>query len=108
MYVIGNGNTHVHILDSWTKASTNQNAKVSVAELPSAIDDIIYVLYCRINVVLLIVCMLSSPHTHWKMSPGFLFTLPPIKYRIMQIVHGGKVSRLHDLVVIRGKTFAIV
>ena len=31
-----------------------------------------------------------------------------IKYRIMQIVHGGKVSRLHDLVVIRGKTFVIV
>ena len=28
-------------------------------------------------------------------------------YRIMQIIHGGKVSRLHDL-VIRGKTFAIV
>ena len=28
-------------------------------------------------------------------------------YHIMQIVHGGKVSRLHDL-VIRGKTFAIV
>ena len=27
-------------------------------------------------------------------------------YRIMQIVRGGKVSRLHDL-VIRGKTFAI-
>ena len=30
------------------------------------------------------------------------------KYRIMQIVHGGKVSRLHDLLVIRGKIFAIV
>ena len=28
-------------------------------------------------------------------------------YHIMQIVRGGKVSRLHDL-VIRGKTFAIV
>ena len=28
-------------------------------------------------------------------------------YRIMHIVRGGKVSRLHDL-VIRGKTFAIV
>ena len=26
----------------------------------------------------------------------------------MQIVHGGKVSRLHDLLVICGKTFAIV
>ena len=26
----------------------------------------------------------------------------------MQIVRGGKVSRLHDLLVIRGKTFAIV
>ena len=26
----------------------------------------------------------------------------------MQIVCGGKVSRLHDLLVIRGKTFAIV
>ena len=26
----------------------------------------------------------------------------------MQIVHGGKVSRLHDLLVIHGKTFAIV
>ena len=26
----------------------------------------------------------------------------------MQIVHGGKVSRLHDFLVIRGKTFAIV
>ena len=26
----------------------------------------------------------------------------------MQIVHGGKVSRLHDLFVIHGKTFAIV
>ena len=31
-----------------------------------------------------------------------------INYRIMQIVCGGKVSRLHDLVVIRGKTFAII
>ena len=31
-----------------------------------------------------------------------------INYRIMQIVRGGKVSRLHDLLVIRGKTFAIV
>ena len=29
-------------------------------------------------------------------------------YRIMQIVRGGKVSWLHDLLVIRGKTFAIV
>ena len=29
-------------------------------------------------------------------------------YRIMQIVRGGKASRLHDLLVIRGKTFAIV
>ena len=29
-------------------------------------------------------------------------------YRIMQIVRGGKLSRLHNLVVIRGKTFAIV
>ena len=29
-------------------------------------------------------------------------------YRIMQIIRGGKVSRLHDLFVIRGKTFAIV
>ena len=29
-------------------------------------------------------------------------------YRIMQIVHGGKVLRLHDLLVISGKTFAIV
>ena len=29
-------------------------------------------------------------------------------YRIMQIVHGGKVSWLHDFFVIRGKTFAIV
>ena len=26
----------------------------------------------------------------------------------MQIIHGGKVSRLHDLLVIRGKTFATV
>ena len=26
----------------------------------------------------------------------------------MQIVHGGKVSRLYDLLVIRGKAFAIV
>ena len=26
----------------------------------------------------------------------------------MQIARGGKVSRLHDLLVIRGKTFAIV
>ena len=30
------------------------------------------------------------------------------KYRIMQIVRRGKVSQLHDLLVIRGKTFAIV
>ena len=30
------------------------------------------------------------------------------EYRIMQIVRGGKVSRLHDFLVIRGKTFAIV
>ena len=29
-------------------------------------------------------------------------------YRIMQIVCGGKASRLHDLLVIHGKTFAIV
>ena len=29
-------------------------------------------------------------------------------YRIMQIVRGGKGSRLHDLLVIRGKTFAII
>ena len=29
-------------------------------------------------------------------------------YRIMQIVRGGKVSRLHDFLVICGKTFAIV
>ena len=29
-------------------------------------------------------------------------------YRIVQIVRGGKVSRLHDFLVIRGKTFAIV
>ena len=29
-------------------------------------------------------------------------------YRIMQIVRGGKVSRLHNVLVIRGKTFAIV
>ena len=26
----------------------------------------------------------------------------------MQIVHGGKISQLHDLLVIRGKTFTIV
>ena len=26
----------------------------------------------------------------------------------MQIIRGGKVSRLHDLLVIRGKTFVIV
>ena len=32
---------------------------------------------------------------------------PHTLYRIMQIVRGGKVLRLHDL-VIRGKTFAIV
>ena len=31
-----------------------------------------------------------------------------IAYRIMQIIRGGKVSRLDDLSVIRGKTFAIV
>ena len=31
-----------------------------------------------------------------------------LSYRIMQIVCGGKVSRLHGLLVIRGKTFAIV
>ena len=30
------------------------------------------------------------------------------KYCIMQIVCGGKVSWLHDLLVIYGKTFAIV
>ena len=30
------------------------------------------------------------------------------EYRIMQIVRGGKISRLHDVLVIRGKTFAIV
>ena len=29
-------------------------------------------------------------------------------YRIMQIICGGKVLQLHDLLVIRGKTFAIV
>ena len=29
-------------------------------------------------------------------------------YRIMQIVCGGKLSHLHALLVIRGKTFAIV
>ena len=29
-------------------------------------------------------------------------------YRIMQIVRGGKVLQLHDLLGIRGKTFAIV
>ena len=29
-------------------------------------------------------------------------------YRIMQIVRGGKVSRLHDFLVIRGKTIVIV
>ena len=29
-------------------------------------------------------------------------------YRIMQIVRGGKASQLHDLLVIHGKTFAIV
>ena len=32
----------------------------------------------------------------------------PKVYRIMQIVRGGKVSRLHDLFVIRVKTFAIL
>ena len=31
-----------------------------------------------------------------------------LTYHIMQFVYGGKVSRLHDLLVIRGKTFAIV
>ena len=31
-----------------------------------------------------------------------------MQYRIMQIVCGGKVSRLHNLLVIRGKTLAIV
>ena len=29
-------------------------------------------------------------------------------YRIMQIVRGGKDSRFHDLLVICGKTFAII
>ena len=29
-------------------------------------------------------------------------------YRIMQIVRSEKISRLHDFLVIRGKTFAIV
>ena len=29
-------------------------------------------------------------------------------YRIMQIVHGGKISRLQHLVEVRGKTFAVV
>ena len=31
-----------------------------------------------------------------------------IIYHVMQIVRGGKVSRLHDLLVIRRKTFVIV
>ena len=37
-----------------------------------------------------------------------LDTKNKITYRIMQIVHSGKVSRLHDLLVICRKTFAIV
>ena len=36
------------------------------------------------------------------------FATPQNIYCIMQIVCGGKVSQLHDLLVIRGKTFAIV
>ena len=30
------------------------------------------------------------------------------KYCIMQVVHGGKLSRLQHLVEIRGKTFAVL
>ena len=34
-------------------------------------------------------------------------TFPRYSYRIMQIIRGGKVSWLHDLLVIHGKTFKI-
>ena len=38
----------------------------------------------------------------------YTYSTVNINYRIMQIVRGGKLSHLHALLVIRGKTFAIV
>ena len=38
----------------------------------------------------------------------FHTSLVALFYRIMQIVHSGKVSQLHDLLVIHEKTFVIV
>ena len=56
--------------------------------------------------------MTYSPHPydiHLIRRLAFLWQIQQvwIFYRIMQIVRSGKVSRLHDLLVIRGKTFAI-
>ena len=47
-------------------------------------------------------------HQHHQHTKLVLPNLSTDVYRIMQIIRGGKVSQLHDLLVIRGKTFAIV
>ena len=47
-----------------------------------------------------------SFHGVWEFKVNCLTV--HLTYRIMQIVRGGKVLRLHGLLVIRGKTFAIV
>ena len=49
--------------------------------------------------------MKRFPENFQTQSCSFAFVL--VFYRIMQIVRGGKLSRLHALLVIRGKTFAV-
>ena len=55
---------------------------------------------------------LTGVHQNHKYiySSGYMILhgRPLNNYHIMQIVHGGKVSRLHDVLVICGKTFTIV
>ena len=52
-----------------------------------------------------LVCPYDIPDKQWIDYVGKWPQLNLAIYRIMQIVCGGKVSRLHDLLVIRGKNF---
>ena len=51
---------------------------------------------------------ISGQDYNVQVTKHWLHEVHPIIYCIMQIVRGGKDSRLHDLLVIHGKTFVIV
>ena len=84
---------HIHLLCKWFSFSVLPAKMWSGHGLTSRYGSYAYVQYSEAFLVFQLtnIINLTSPSC-----------------RIMQIVCGGKVSRLDDLLVIRGKTFAIV